>query len=134
MNDIKNDKFDFIYSLPDSLLVEAIYLLFDKYDVHGNTNLLLSASQMYEYAIIKREDHKILPSAHMVKAINYKAKIDFKEILPYFNITQYDCIGRIHISDKFTLPSGINAGMLFDDYYTVCVRLNRKIVIPEILS
>jgi hypothetical protein len=125
-----NKEFNFLYSLPDSILMEAYELLFVKYRMYNNLKLFLELKNNNQYEIIRHTAEKnygresitcykksgIYPSIHIEYDHNYingKGELT----LPFFDEEQL-----------------YNRYILFNDYYGICFSLIRKITINDVLN
>jgi hypothetical protein len=128
-----NRKFNFLYSLPDVILIDGIKLLFKHY------NRMDEYKRLQRTYIIERMSGQ--EGGITYGSICYKSHEhgDNYNKTPYIQIddssNDYDNLGTLYFT-YFDLrpPMKINNTSLFDTYYMLCLNLNRKFIINNILQ
>jgi hypothetical protein len=128
-------KLNFLYSLPDFILIKGIELFLENYDMADHLKELYKHKTKHQY-LIMRETIEIANN-NIVGIITYGPK-NYKYVIPYISIANdYDAkacdISALHLiyfrGQTKTMPNFKK----FNIYYGICVRLNRKLVIGEII-
>jgi hypothetical protein len=120
------NKFEYLWTLPDPLLIKGIELLFLHHQMDANLDRLKTI----------RKSHKYLLSKNNIHDDPYSMTIDYyvpKSNDFYPSVTIRSTIGgSLHM--KYFNDKGLYIDELFDDYYNICFALNRKETLNHILE
>jgi hypothetical protein len=116
------EKFNFLYNLPDLIIIKGIDLLFEKY-MDYNLVILNKSRKNNEYNVFRQE-------TECTPKIVYHA-VDDKSHKPRLAVMHYLGINKIYLINFNDNPY---PEKMFDDYYNICIGLYRKETIDGILK
>jgi hypothetical protein len=117
------EKFYFLYDLPDSIIIKGIDLILEKY-VSYNLAIFNEARKNNEYKVFKEDYIK----TNGAPKIAYGA-INNEPPKPSFVVIYWLDRNRIYLRHFGDTPE---PKKLFNDYYNICVGLNRIEVINSL--
>jgi hypothetical protein len=115
----KNKQYNFLCSLPDSLLLKAIKMLFVRTKQKRNLITFL----MYKFIVDKTDSNRYIRICVDNNTNEYYPAIEIES----------DFYGHGAILSK-QFQSFTDENDMFDDYYSICFKLNRNETINNILS
>jgi hypothetical protein len=131
---LNNKNFNLLYDLPKPILIKGVDLLFEKHKMYDILTSFSNARKNSKYKIIRSRQGKTI----MINYCTYGKGINLPDVV----ITNYNN----HYAGSFYTHEFIKDGStlylnkdrttesLFNDYYDICVGLNRQLAIDNILK